>query len=131
MSEYPFFNAKYIKAQEAPSAFSLYDPIPLFRKEFELDSEIEMASIFVQSPGFAEYYINGKRITEDVFISAVSDYGKILWYDEYDVTALLRKGKNTVGVIVGNGFSTSPSARPGSITRHPSAMRPNFCFPSS
>jgi alpha-L-rhamnosidase len=126
MSEYPFFNAKYIKAQEAPSAFSLYDPIPLFRKEFELDSEIEMASIFVQSPGFAEYYINGKRITEDVFISAVSDYGKILWYDEYDVTALLRKGKNTVGVIVGNGFFNESFRTPWVYNEAPFRDAPQF-----
>ena len=78
MSKYPFYQAKYIKAQETPSEFSLYDPIPLFRREFELTEDIREARIFVQSPGFAEYYINGKRITDDIFISAVSDYGKIL-----------------------------------------------------
>ena len=77
ISKYPFYQAKYIKAQETPSEFSLYDPIPLFRREFELTEDIREARIFVQSPGFAEYYINGKRITDDIFISAVSDYGKI------------------------------------------------------
>ena len=104
ISKYPFYQAKYIKAQETPSEFSLYDPIPLFRREFELTEDVREARIFVQSPGFAEYYINGKRITDDIFISAVSDYGKILWFNEYDVTDLLKKGRNTVGVIVGNGF---------------------------
>ena len=104
MAHYPFYHARYIKAQENPSEYSLYDPIPLFRREFELTDEIQQARIFVQSPGFATYYINGQNITRDIFISAVSDYGKILWYDEYDVTSLLRKGKNTVCVIAGNGF---------------------------
>ena len=98
-----FNNAKYIKAKETPSEFSLYDPAPLFRKEFTL-SEIKEARIFVQSPGFARYYINGKDITDDLFISAVSDYTKILWYNEYDVTHLLQKGQNVIAVIAGNGF---------------------------
>ena len=104
MSNHPFIGAKYIKAENAPRAFSLYDPIPLFRKEFEIEDVIESAKIYVQSPGFATYYINGKNITEDIFISAVSDYSKILWYNEYDVTKLLNRGKNTLCIVAGNGF---------------------------
>lgn len=104
-----FYGAKYIKAANAPSAYSLYDPVPLFRKEFDIDlSRVESAEIVVQSPGFGCYYINGKNITDDVFISAFSDYSKILWYNKYDVTALLKNGKNTLGVIVGNGFFNEP-----------------------
>ena len=98
-----FGEAKYIKACEGPSEFSFCDPAPLFRKEFTLKAARE-ALIFVQSPGFARYYINGKDITKDLFISAVSDYTKILWYNEYDVTSLLHKGKNVICVIAGNGY---------------------------
>ena len=104
MAQYPFYEAKYIKAQKTPSEFSLYDPLPLFRREFELTEDVRESKIFVQSPGFATYYINGTKITEDIFISAVSNYGEILWYNEYEVTSLLKKGKNTVCVIAGNGF---------------------------
>lgn len=99
-----FENAVYIKAQETHSEFSLYDPIPLFRREIEITEKIEKAEIAVQSPGFACYYINGKSITEDIFISALSNYNKILWYNTYDVTDLLKEGKNTIGVMAGNGF---------------------------
>lgn len=98
-----FESAKYIKAQQRTSEFSFYDPAPLFRKEFTIE-ELGEARIFMQSPGFARYYINGKDITEDLFISAVSDYTKILWYDEYKITHLLQKGKNVICVIAGNGF---------------------------
>ena len=99
-----FGNAMYIKAQEKPSDFSLYDPIPLFRKEFEISQDIISAEITVQSPGFACYYINGQPITEDIFISPLSNYNKLLWYNTYDVTALLCKGRNAIGVMAGNGF---------------------------
>ena len=99
-----FENAKYIKARAHAADFSLHDPAPLFRKEITMEGETEKAQISVQAPGFAVFYINGKPITEDLFISPVSDYRKILWYNTYDVTALLKKGKNTLCAIAGNGF---------------------------
>ena len=99
-----FDGAVFIKAQKEPSSFSLYDPIPLFRREFVIEEKIERAEIVVQSPGFACYYINGLSITEDIFISPLSNYNKLLWYNTYDVTGLLREGKNVIGVMAGNGF---------------------------
>ena len=99
-----FSNAKYIKAVPAPTEFSLYDPLPVFRRSFYVEGSIKEAKIFVQSPGFAKYYINGEEITEDLFISPVSDYRQILWYNEYDVSKYLKKGENTVCVIASNGF---------------------------
>lgn len=104
----PFGTASYIKAQKSPSPFSLYDPSPLFRREFEINEEIREAKLFVQSPSFAEYYINAISVTADRFISPISDYRKILWYNVYDVAHLLRKGKNVLGVITGNGFFNEP-----------------------
>ena len=104
MSHSVFGNAGYIKAQELPSAYAAIDPAPLFRKEFTLPEMVTSAQLAVQSPGFACVYVNGKPITEDKFISPVSDYRKILWYNVYDVTALLQPGKNVIGVIAGNGF---------------------------
>lgn len=104
MKNNPFGNAVYVKAQEAPTPYSLYDPIPQFRREFELAEEVKEARIAVQAPGFACYFINGKPITEDIFISALSNYNKLLWYNVYDVTALLQPGKNVIAVMAGNGF---------------------------
>lgn len=99
-----FGNAEYIKATEKAPSFSYTDPLPFFRKEIHLEKPFEKAELTVQAPGFAKFYINEKDITEDIFISATSDYDKILWYKTYDVTSLLQKGCNTLGVIAGNGF---------------------------
>ncbi|MBR3879691.1 MAG: family 78 glycoside hydrolase catalytic domain [Clostridia bacterium] len=100
-----FAGASYIKAVKTFTYEHSYDdPIPMFRREFVIDKEVKSAEIFVQSPGFAEYRINGQLITEDIFISATSDYKKILWYDTYDVSPLLKKGKNVITVMTGNGF---------------------------
>lgn len=98
-----FENAKYIKAEKSPRDFNACDPAPVFRKEFTLDSFGE-GQIYIQSPGFARVFINGYDVTDDLFISPVSDYTKILWYNRYDVTRLLKTGENTIFVIAGNGF---------------------------
>ena len=99
-----FEGGVYIKAQKEPSPFSLYDPLPMFRREILWETEIRKAEILIQSPGFARVYINGKDITKDLFISPISDYRRILWYNRYDVSAFLQKGKNTIAVLLGNGF---------------------------
>ena len=100
-----FDNAKYIKARISAESFSFHDPIPFFRREFTVKREdVENARLFIQAPGFAEVYINGKSVTDEIFFSPISDFEKILWYNSFDVTDLLDDGINTLGVIVGNGF---------------------------
>lgn len=122
-----FGYAKYIKAEESAAAFSLYDPAPVFRKEFSVSSP-KSAKIFVQSPGFARYYINGRDVTEDLFISAISDYNKILWYNTYDVTDLLRDGENTISVIAGNGFLNESFISAWHYERAEWKDAPQFCL---
>ena len=99
-----FGKAQYIKAAQEASALSYFDPLPFFRKEIRIEHEVCCAELLVQAPGFAKFYINGTLVTDDIFISATSDYDKILWYHTYDVTALLSRGINVLGVIAGNGF---------------------------
>ena len=128
MEKYQCFgNAKYIKAEESAAAFSLYDPAPIFRKEFSVKS-LKEARIFVQSPGFARYYINGKDITEDLFISAISDYNKILWYNSYEVTDLLCEGENVISVIAGNGFLNESFISAWHYERAVWKDAPQFCL---
>ena len=122
-----FGNAKYIKAEESAAEFSLYDPAPIFRKEFVPD-KLGKAEIFVQSPGFAKFYINGHDITEDLFISALSDYDKILWYNAYDVTHLLNEGKNVISVIAGNGFFNESFKSAWFYPDAPWRDAPQFCL---
>jgi len=99
-----FGNAKYIKATKTAPSFSRFDPLPFFRREFTVNQELCSAQLLIQAPGFCEVFINGSPITEDKFISPISDFTKILWYHVYDVTPFLKKGINTLGVIAANGF---------------------------
>lgn len=78
--------------------------IPYFRKEFSVDKKIAEAFVFVSGLGHYELYINGKR-TGDRFLSpGWTDYDKTCYYNTYEVTEALKKGRNAIGAIVGNGF---------------------------
>ncbi len=98
-------DVKYIKAPgKFKREYSLSEPAPLFRKTFTLDEGFISAKIGVIGLGYGYFYINGNKITEDLFISPVSEYNKTVWYTEYDVTSLLKSGENVISAMLGNGF---------------------------
>ncbi len=76
---------------------------PMFRKKIYLN-KTENAKLYVCGLGYGYYYINGKKVTEDLFTAPASDYRKTLWYNTYDVSHLLVDGENTIAVICGNGW---------------------------
>ena len=99
-----FQNAVFIKPNVPfESDFKTENIAPMFRKKFVLN-DTKNAKIRVCGLGYAHYYLNGQRVTEDRFIAPVSGYHKTLWFNEYDVSHLLREGENTFAVICGNGF---------------------------
>ena len=99
-----FQNAVFIKPNISFSyEFEWKNTAPMFRKKFIID-DFQAAKLSVCGLGYAYYYINGKKVTEDLFTAPVSEYNKTLWYNEYDVSHLLYKGENTIAVICGNGF---------------------------
>ncbi len=99
-----FGSAVFIKPDiKFQREFSFANTAPLFRKSFDL-ADVSKATLRVCGLGYAYYFINGEPVTKDLFVAPVSNYNKTLWYTAYDVTHLLKKGKNTVAVICGNGF---------------------------
>lgn len=77
---------------------------PMFRRMFSIDQPISSAKLVICGLGYVYAYLNGKKVSDDLFISPVSDYRKTLWYNEYDVTSLLRTGKNIFAAVCGNGW---------------------------
>jgi len=74
-----------------------------FRKSFEAGNQIKKATAYISGLGLYELYINGKKVGDQVFAPTVSDYSKRDYYNTFDVTKLISKGGNTIGVILGNG----------------------------
>jgi alpha-L-rhamnosidase len=80
------------------------NPSPLLRTEFALDGTIASARAYVTSLGLYEMQLNGRRVGDQVLAPGWTSYDKRLQYQSYDVTELLHRGANAVGVILGDGW---------------------------
>ncbi len=78
--------------------------VPMFRKEFEVKREVKEAILYITGLGQYEAYINGEKVGNDFLTPGWTNYDKTVLYNSYDVSSMLRKGKNAIGAIVGNGF---------------------------
>jgi alpha-L-rhamnosidase len=81
-----------------------FKPCPYLRKAFKLVKRPQSARVFITSHGLYELSINGQVVGDDVFQPGFTSYTDRLQYQVYDVTDLLRKGENIVGVILGDGW---------------------------
>ncbi len=79
-------------------------PSVSMRKSFFLRKKIEKARVFVTAHGFYELYLNGKKVSDDVFTPGWTSYEKRLQYQVYDVTSMLLQGQNAVGALLGDGW---------------------------
>ena len=78
--------------------------VPYFRKDFSIEKKISKAYVFVSGLGQYELYINGDKIGDHFLSPGWTDYRKTCFYNTFDITENLKRGSNTVGSIVGNGF---------------------------
>lgn len=76
----------------------------LLRKQYLFNKKIDKAIINVSGLGFYELSINGKRVGDKVLNPAKTNYNQIVLFDTYEVSELLEKGKNVLGIMLGNGW---------------------------
>lgn len=79
-------------------------PSPLFRKTFNTKKKIVSAYAYITAHGLYEAHINGKRVGDAYFTPGWTAYQKRVQYQVYDVTGLLQKGENAIGVTLANGW---------------------------
>ena len=75
-------------------------PLPFLRKTFNIDKPVKRALVVVSALGTCELRLNGQRVTEDYFVPGWSDYRKRAYYRVYEVTHLLRQGRNAIGAVL-------------------------------
>jgi alpha-L-rhamnosidase len=78
--------------------------VPMFRKEFSVAENIEKASINISGLGHYELHLNGEKVGDRFLAPGWTNYQKRIFYNTFDITDLLKSGKNAIGVLVGNGF---------------------------
>jgi hypothetical protein len=82
-----------------------------FRKEFELNKEIKRAVVAVCGLGHYELRLNGQKVGDQVLDPGWTNYRKTCLYTMYDVTSQLTRGRNALGIMLGNGMYNVPGGR--------------------
>jgi len=81
-----------------------YAPAVYLRKEFSSNHPLRYAVANICGLGLNELYINGSKVSQELLNPAYTDYQKRVFYQSYDITRLVQKGENAIGVILGNGW---------------------------
>lgn len=83
-------------------------PARMLRREFSVDKKVTRATAYLCGLGLSELYLNGVKIGYHVLSPALSEYPKRVFYVTHDVTARIRRGRNALGVWLGNGRYYAP-----------------------
>ena len=105
-----YFPQTFFKASDEYSTYEKHINAPLIRKTFEA-GKFETAEIIISGLGFYDLFLNGEKITKGLLAPYISNPDDIVYFDKYDVSDLLAEGKNTVGIILGNGMQNSMGGR--------------------
>ncbi len=78
-------------------------PAHYYRTEFAAAKKIKSARIYATSLGLYQLFLNGEKVSDQLFTPGWTSYNKRLQYQTYDVTSMLKK-ENTIGAILGDGW---------------------------
>lgn len=130
LTEADWGEAKWITKEKLPD--SLINPLPLssstlridknydlpvFRKNIDLDKNVVSSIAYISGLGHYELLVNGQQVDSAMLQPGWTKYDKEAYYVVYDLTEHWRKGKNTLGVLLGNGFYYIPPIK-GRYQKH-------------
>ncbi|MCZ6712136.1 MAG: family 78 glycoside hydrolase catalytic domain [Gammaproteobacteria bacterium] len=78
--------------------------VPVLRRSFELPDEIMAARLHITALGVYRVELNGLPVSADQLAPGWTDYRKRVRYQTHDVTGLLERGDNAIGVLLGDGW---------------------------
>ena len=86
--------------------FKEFQKAQYIRIPFEIHKAVKKARVYATAHGMYLFEVNGVRPDDRMFAPDNTSYHKILQYQTYDVTGLLKEGKNVLGFILGDGWWT-------------------------
>jgi alpha-L-rhamnosidase len=84
------------------------DTLPLLRKTFAINKPIKNATIYISGLGHFDLSLNGTKVGDHFLDPGWTQYDKQALYVPFDLTNELKRGDNTLGVMLGNGFYFTP-----------------------
>lgn len=103
-------------------------PAPYFRCLFNVQRKVIAARAYVAAAGLYELYVNGQKISDHRLDPMYTRFDRRNLYVTHDVTAVLRQGKNALGVLLGNGWYNHQSTAVWNFHKAPWRARPAFCL---
>lgn len=79
-------------------------PGPLLRHEFDLPESVRSARLYCTALGVYEVELNGVRIGDHVLAPGWTSYDHRLRYQIFNVTDMLRTGRNAMGALLADGW---------------------------
>ncbi len=77
---------------------------PLLKRDFTLPAGVKSARVYACGLGVYELYLNGQKAGDEYLLPGYHCYDANLEYQTFDVTHLLGKGENTLGLALGPGW---------------------------
>lgn len=93
--------------------FQPMPPLPAFyvRRAFTIEGRLDKARLYATALGAYQARINGERVDNSLLAPELTQYHKRVFYRVYDVTSMLRQGRNSIGITVGDGWYASFEGR--------------------
>lgn len=110
------WKAQYIGFTEE----SEYCLSPQLRKTFTINDKSGRIFLQVNSLGYHEVWLNGQKVGENVLTPAVSQFNKRSLANTYDISSLVKKGRNDLVLWLGQGWYSK--GLPGIVSDGPQAM---------
>jgi alpha-L-rhamnosidase len=96
----PWKDAPYVSERRLPAR--------MLRKEFAVDKQVRRAMVYYSGLGLSELWLNGAKVGDHVLSPGLTDYDKHVLYETFDVTRQLARGRNAIGLWLGNGRYHAP-----------------------
>ena len=93
-------------------------PVDCFRKRFSLGKPIKQARLYITACGLYEAQLGGKRVGDFVMAPGYTDYRKRVQYQSYDVTDMLKSGKNELMVQLADGWYRGSCGANGIVNQY-------------
>ncbi|MDA3823892.1 MAG: glycoside hydrolase family 78 protein [Bacteroidales bacterium] len=102
------WKAKWIGANESTATVdSLRPKSIMLRNEIKIQKKIKLAKAYVTGLGSYQFFLNGKKVSDNLLTPGWTDYPTRIIYQVYDLTDQLLKGTNTTGLMLGNVWYSS------------------------
>lgn len=78
---------------------------PMLRATFQTAAKVvDRARLYVTARGVYEVFLNGHRVSEDRLNPGLTQYNVTHLYQTYDVTSLVKSGRNALGAMLAEGW---------------------------